>query len=722
MEENSAKIIDTLCSILNIERWQTENVISLIDSGNTVPFIARYRKEKTGGMDDTQLRDFHKLLLSLRSLEEKRADIIRLIDEQGVLTEELREKIENAATVSELDDIYRPFRPKRKTRASIAKERGLLPLAELVMAQESCFDARLEAEKYINEENGVSTVDDALLGAMDIIAENISDNADIRKKLREMTSKYGMLTSKNSTDEDTVYRTYYEFSQKISDIPPHRLLAINRGEKEGFLSVKLETDEEYMVKAIIRCVTPKVPVPATQYVIAAAEDAYKRLIAPSLATELRKEATEMAEDSSIKVFGKNLNGLLMQPPVKGNVVMGFDPGYRTGCKVAVVDETGKVLDTGVVYCTLPIHDKEKAKKQLTAMLLKNNVNIVSIGNGTASKESEIFISELIKSIDASIYYVMTNEAGASVYSASELAATEFPEYDSQLRSAVSIARRLQDPLAELVKIDPKSIGVGQYQHDMNPTKLSAELGGVVEACVNRVGVDLNTASPSLLGYISGINKTVAQNIAAYREENGKFKKRSELMNVPKLGKKAFEQCAGFLRISDGDNFLDNTSVHPESYSATVQLLNILGYTEKDVLNNEISDIRKKAKSYGTDKLCNELNIGDMTLSDIIDALLKPGRDPREELPQPTLRRDILSMEDLKPEMEITGVVRNVIDFGAFIDIGVHQDGLVHISQICDRFIKHPSDELSVGDTVKVKILEVDAKTKRISLTMKGIRS
>lgn len=716
MEEKNLKLVEILCEEFNIKRWQAENAVALIDDGNTVPFIARYRKEATGSMDDTMLRDFHKRLMALRSLEEKREDILRLIDEQGKLTDELSEAIENAKTLSELEDIYRPYRPKRRTRASIAKEKGLEPLSVLIMAQDKDFDPESEAEKYINEEKGVASVDDAIAGAMDIIAEDISDNADFRKKLREMTQNNGFITSKNAKDEDSVYSNYYDFSQKIDGLAPHRVLAINRGEKEGFLSVKIEVDEERLISYLIRKLTPKNSAPSTKYVELAAADAYKRLIAPSLATEIRNTATENAEDSSIKVFGKNLNGLLMQPPVKGNTVMGFDPGYRTGCKVAVVNETGKVLDTGVVYCTLPNHDKELAKKILTDMILRNNVDIISIGNGTASKESEIFISELIKGIDRRIYYVMTNEAGASVYSASELAASEFPEYDVALRSAVSIARRLQDPLAELVKIDPKSIGVGQYQHDMNATKLSTELTGVVEDCVNKVGVDLNTASPSLLGYISGVNKTVAKNIASYREENGKFKNRTELMNVPKLGKKAYEQCAGFLRISDGDNFLDNTSVHPESYKGALGLLKTLGYTSTD----NLSDLNGRAKEYGKKKLCEELDIGEITLNDIIDALLKPGRDPREELPKPTLREDVLSMEDLKPDMVLSGVVRNVIDFGAFIDIGVHQDGLVHISQICDKYIKHPSEVLSVGDNVEVKILDIDLKKKRISLTMKGI--
>ncbi len=721
MSEKDTQIIRILCEELNIKPWQAENVIGLIDDGNTIPFIARYRKEAHGAMDDTALREFDKRLTYLRSLEEKRADTLRLIDEQGKLTEELSAAINAAKTVSELDDIYRPFRPKRRTRATVAREKGLLPLAIALFKQDSSVtDPIALASEYINEENGISTAEEALAGAMDIIAEEISDNAEYRKELRARTQETGVLCVKAAKDEDSVYSQYYEYSEGIAKLPPHRLLAVNRGEKEGFLSVKLEADETAMVNYLIRRTTPKNETPATEYVKLAAEDAYKRLIAPSLATEIRNAATEVAEESSIKVFGKNLNGLLMQPPVRGKIVMGLDPGYRTGCKIAVVDETGKVLDTGVVYCTLPNHDKDKAKAILKDMILRHNVEIVSIGNGTASKESEILVADLIKTIDRPVFYVMTNEAGASVYSASELAAEEFPEYDVALRSAVSIARRLQDPLSELVKIDPKSIGVGQYQHDMNQKRLGEALGNVVEDCVNSVGIDLNTASPSLLSYVAGINKTVAKNIILYREENGKFHTRKQLLKVPKLGAKAFEQCAGFLRIPDADNVLDNTSVHPESYSAALSLLEKLGYTEEDVKNGNIEDIRTKAKSFGLAKLSEMLSTGEMTLADIIDSLLKPGRDPRDELPQPVLHSEILSMEDLKPEMVLDGVVRNVIDFGAFIDIGVHQDGLVHISQICNRFIKHPTDVLSVGDSVKVKILEVDPKKKRISLTMKNI--
>ena len=559
-----------------------------------------------------------------------------------------------------------------------------------------------------------------MAGAMDIIAEEISDNPEYRKDIRQKTIDFGLLVSKASTEDDSVYRLYYDFAEPIKKLANHRLLAINRGEKEGFLSVKIDIDEEKITNYLFRQLTPKHESPSTKYVKLAAEDSYKRLIAPSISTEIRNMLTENAEEASIKVFNQNLSGLLLQPPIKDKIVMGFDPGYRTGCKVAVVDETGKVLDTNVVYCTLPNHDKDKAKKILTDMILRNNVNLISIGNGTASKESEIFISDLLKEIDREVFYIMTNEAGASVYSASKLATEEFPQYDVALRSAVSIARRVQDPLAELVKIDPKSIGVGQYQHDMNQKRLGEALGGVVENCVNSVGVDLNTASPSLLAYVAGINKTVSKNIITYREENGKFNTRKELLKVPKLGAKAFEQCAGFLRITDGDNVLDNTSVHPESYKASAQLLKHMGYTEQDVQDGTVADLKQRLSKENTHKLAEELGIGEITLKDIADSIIKKGRDPREELPQPVLRSDILSMEDLKPDMVLTGTVRNVIDFGAFVDIGVHQDGLVHISQICDRYIKHPTDVLSVGDVVKVRVLEVDVPKKRISLTMKEV--
>ncbi|MEI3114240.1 MAG: Tex family protein, partial [Eubacteriales bacterium] len=594
------------------------------------------------------------------------------------------------------------------------------PLAEIILAQNPNDNIESISLDFIDAEKDVESSEDAMAGAMDIIAEEISDNPEYRKDIRQKTIDFGLLVSKASTEDDSVYRLYYDFAEPIKKLANHRLLAINRGEKEGFLSVKIDIDEEKITNYLFRRLTPKHESPSTKYVKLAAEDSYKRLIAPSISTEIRNMLTENAEEASIKVFNQNLSGLLLQPPIKDKIVMGFDPGYRTGCKVAVVDETGKVLDTNVVYCTLPNHDKDKAKKILTDMILRNNVNLISIGNGTASKESEIFISDLLKEIDREVFYIMTNEAGASVYSASKLATEEFPQYDVALRSAVSIARRVQDPLAELVKIDPKSIGVGQYQHDMNQKRLGEALGGVVENCVNSVGVDLNTASPSLLSYVAGINKTVSKNIITYREENGKFNTRKELLKVPKLGAKAFEQCAGFLRITDGDNILDNTSVHPESYKAAAQLLKHMGYTEQDVQDGTVADLKQRLSKENTHKLAEELGIGEITLKDIADSIIKKGRDPREELPQPVLRSDILSMEDLKPDMVLTGTVRNVIDFGAFVDIGVHQDGLVHISQICDRYIKHPTDVLSVGDVVKVRVLEVDVPKKRISLTMKEV--
>lgn len=718
MENSENKIISALVSEFNLKKTQVESTIALIDDGNTIPFIARYRKEATGSLSDEILRDFYDRLNYLRNLEAKKEEITRLIDEQEQLTSEITNAIENAVTLSELEDIYRPFRPKRRTRATIAKEKGLEPLAEIILQQNYEDNIESISLDYIDTEKGVESSEDALNGAMDIIAEQISDNAEYRKDIRTRTINEGFLVSKATTEEDSVYRLYYDFTEPIKKLANHRLLAINRGEKEGILSVKIDIDEEKIDSYLIRRLTPKREAPSTKYVILAAEDSYKRLIAPSIATEIRNMLTENAEEASIKVFNQNLSGLLLQPPVKGKVVMGFDPGYRTGCKVAVVDETGKVLDTNVVYCTLDIHDKSKAKKILTDMIVRNKVDIISIGNGTASKESEIFIADLLKEIDREVFYTMTNEAGASVYSASKLATEEFPQYDVALRSAVSIARRVQDPLAELVKIDPKSIGVGQYQHDMNQKRLGEALGGVVESCVNSVGVDLNTASPSLLSYVAGINKTVSKNIITYREENGKFVTRKELLKVPKLGAKAFEQCAGFLRITDGAEVLDNTSVHPESYKAAKELLEFLGYTKEDVQNGNVADLKKKLSSVNSAQLAERLGIGEITLNDIADSIIKKGRDPREELPQPVLRSDILSMEDLKPDMVLTGTVRNVIDFGAFVDIGVHQDGLVHISQICDRYIQHPTDVLSVGDIVKVRVLEVDAKKKRISLSMK----
>lgn len=715
------KIIDILTEEFSLKRWQIENTIELIDDGNTIPFIARYRKEKTGSLDDEILRTLSDRLSALRSLEDRKTEVTRLIDEQGKLTDELIHDISEAKTVSELEDIYRPYRPKRRTRAIIARERGLEPLAKLILKQDIFKGSITEyAQKYIDKEKGVENAEEALKGAMDIIAEEISDNANFRKHIKEVTRREANIVTKAAKDEDSVYRLYYDFSEPLKKLAHHRLLAINRGEKEGFLRVSFDMDEQKILNYLERELIPKKESITSEYVRTAIADSYKRLIAPSVENEIRSLMTDEAQEASIKVFSQNLSGLLLQPPVRNHIVLGFDPGYRTGCKTAVVDETGKVLDTGIVYCTLPNHDKDKAKKILKDMINRNHVDLISIGNGTASKESEIFIAELIKELPQKVCYVMTNEAGASVYSASKLASEEFPQYDVALRSAVSIARRVQDPLAELVKIDPKSIGVGQYQHDMNQKRLGEALGGVVESCVNSVGVDLNTASPSLLSYIAGINKTVAKNITLYREEHGRFQSRRELLKVPKLGNKAFEQCAGFLRIADGDNVLDNTSVHPESYKAAEKLLTELGYTENDVINGNISDIKERMKKLDLHDLTDKLGIGDITLKDIADSLLKRGRDPRDELPQPVLRSDILSMEDLKPDMILTGTVRNVIDFGAFVDIGVHQDGLVHISQICDRYIKHPTDVLSVGDVIKVKVLEVDPEKKRISLSMKNI--
>ncbi|MBP3360503.1 MAG: RNA-binding transcriptional accessory protein [Clostridia bacterium] len=712
------KIKAVLKEEFGLADYQVNNVIELIDDGNTIPFIARYRKEKTGEMSDEVLRSFFDRLSYLRSLEDKKSETARLIDEQGKLTEEISASIAAAATLTELEDIYRPFRPKRRTRASIARDRGLAPLAELLFAQGADTVPEEAAAAFIDAEKGVENNDEALAGARDIIAEEVSDDPQFRKIIRELTMHNAVISSKAAKEEDSVYINYYDFSEKASKLAPHRTLALNRGEKEGFLSVKLEMDEDIIFNYLLKKTVVNPSSPCAPQVEAAVRDSYSRLIAPSVATEIRNMLTEAAQESSIKVFGKNLSGLLLQPPVKGQTVLGVDPGYRTGCKLAVVDETGKVLATGVGYFTLPNHDREKAEKLVGKLISDNNVSLVSIGNGTASKEAEIFIAGLIGKLDRPVYYMMTNEAGASVYSASKLATEEFPEYDVSLRSAVSIARRLQDPLAELVKIDPKSIGVGQYQHDMNQKRLGETLGAVVEDCVNSVGVDLNTASPSLLSYVAGINKTIAKNIEAYRNEIGKFTKRKELLKVPKLGAKAFEQCAGFLRITDGSVALDNTSVHPESYEAAGIILSHLGYSEEDVFSGNLDGLKDKIKSYGASRLAEEAGIGLPTLRDIADSLLKRGRDPRDELPKPVLRTDVMSMEDLKPGMEMTGTVRNVIDFGAFVDIGVHQDGLVHISQICDKYISHPSEVLQVGDIIKVKVLDVDVKKNRISLTMK----
>lgn len=715
-------IAERIAQELELKQWQVDNTIALLDEGNTIPFISRYRKEATGELNDEVLRIFFDRLSYLRSMEERKADIKRIIEEQGKLTEELAAEIDKAEKLSELEDIYRPYRPKRRTRATVAKKKGLEPLATVIYLQNTKAESvDALAEEYIDPEKGVETVEDALQGAMDIIAEIISDNAEHRKKIREITAKTGVLSSKATTEEDSVYRLYYDFAEPVAKAVPHRVLAVDRGEKEKFLSVSVECDEEKIVDYLKRSeITDKSSI--TAYLVEnAAEDAYVRLIKPSIEREIRNELTNMAQEQAMQVFRVNLKNLLMQVPIRGQVVLGLDPGYRTGCKVGVVDETGKVLDTGVIYITHSEAQKESAKAFIKGLIKKHGITLISIGNGTASKETEIFAANLIKEIpEQNVKYIMTNEAGASVYSASKLAAEEFPDFDVTQRSAISIARRVQDPLAELVKIEPKAIGVGQYQHDMNQKRLSEVLGGVVEDCVNSVGVDLNTASVPLLQYVSGINMTIANNIVKYREEEGRFTSRAQLKKVGKLGPKAFQQCAGFLRIAGGKNVFDNTSVHPEAYDAATKLVEYLGYTMKDVEDNKLSDIKDRIKDRGLSALAKELEIGVPTLRDIVEEIIKPGRDPRDSVEQPLLREDVMSMEDLKPDMILTGTVRNVIDFGAFVDIGVHQDGLVHISQLSDKYVKHPMDVVSIGDIVKVKVLEVDVNKKRISLTMKGL--
>ena len=710
-------IAKKLCEELGFSASHTENIIKLIDEGNTIPFIARYRKEMTGNADDQLLRKFADRLEYYRNLEEKKEEVIRFIEEQGKMTGELREQILKCETLTDAEDIYRPFRPKRKTRASVARDRGLEPLAEFLLKQGS-EDVFSEAEKFITDE--VPDADSAIAGAMDIIAEDISDNTEIRSAIRSKTYNHGLLTTKPLQENLGVYEMYGDFSEGISSIANHRILALNRAEKEGVLSVSLKIEDEQLVDYIKRQIITNPSSPSAKYLLETCEDSYSRLVAPSVERELRTMLTERAGDAAIEVFSKNLKGLLIQPPVKGHVCLGVDPAYRTGCKLAVVDECGKLLDTAVIYPTPPQNKTAEGREKIKQLYEKHGFSIIAIGNGTASKETEIFISETISECSLDAKYAMVNEAGASVYSASQLAADEVPQLDLTLRSAVSIARRLQDPLTELVKIDPKSIGVGQYQHDMNQKKLGHSLGGVVEDCVNTVGVDLNTASPTLLSYVSGINGTVAKNIAAYREENGSFKTRSELKKVPKLGAKAFEQCAGFLRIPDGENVLDNTAVHPESYNAAKALLKLAGFNISDVAEGKLSGLRDKVSELGTMSVAEEIGIGIPTLNDMIDEILAPGRDIRSQLPPTELRSDIMDINDLKEGMVLSGTVRNVIDFGAFVDIGVHQDGLVHISQICNRFIKHPLEVLSVGDRVKVKIISVDTVKNRISLTMKEI--
>jgi len=715
------KLISQLIKEFNLKPFQVENTVKLIDDGNTIPFIARYRKEATGELNDQVLRELYERLVYLRNLDARKEEVLRLIDEQGKLTEDIKRDIEKSESITEIDDIYRPFRPKRRTRATIAKAKGLEPLAIIIMLQQPMKNSIEEvAAQYINAEKEVMSAEDALNGAMDIIAEEISDNASYRKAIRDMFLQSGIIKSKAKKDEDSVYRMYYEYSEAVAKVATHRILAINRGEKEEFLQVSLEVPEEQIVGYLKGRVLKSPPAQTTSYVAKAAEDSYQRLIYPSVEREIRNYLTEIAEEQAMKVFAKNLKDLLLQPPVKGKVALGLDPAYRTGCKIAVVDDTGKVLDTTVIFPTPPQNKVEESRRVISDLIARHDVDIIAIGNGTASKESEIFISELLKDIQKKVYYMMVSEAGASVYSASKLGADEFPDYDVAKRSAISIARRLQDPLAELVKIDPKAIGVGQYQHDMNQKRLGETLGGVVEDCVNSVGVDINTASAPLLSYISGINSKTAKNIVEYREANGRFKERRELLKVKNLGDKAFLQCAGFLRIQDGKNVLDNTSVHPESYSAAEKLLKLLGYTMEDVTARNLKELKKQAEAKGLEALAKEIEVGVPTLRDIIIELLKPGRDPRDELPKPVLRTDILDMKDLKPGMELVGTVRNVADFGAFIDIGVHQDGLVHISELCDRFVKKPMDVVSVGDIVKVRVLEVDQNRKRISLTMKGL--
>ena len=714
-------IIAAIAEELQIKKGQAEAAVKLIDEGNTIPFIARYRKEATGSLNDEVLRNLFDRLTYLRNLEDKKQTVLASIEEQGKLTDELKKAILEAQTQVAVDDLYRPYRPKRRTRATIAKEKGLEPLAQTILAQESSVDIMAEAAKYVDAEKDVADEAAALAGAKDIIAENVSDNAGYRTKIRELTMQKGRLISTAKDPKaESVYEMYYEFDEALSKVAGHRTLAINRGEKEKILTVKIEAPTEDIIKYLKKQVITNDGAPTAAVLTEVVEDAYDRLIAPAIEREIRNNLTEEAEDGAIKVFGKNLEQLLMQPPIAGQVVLGWDPAFRTGCKLAVVDPTGKVLDTTVIYPTAPTNETKirAAKETLKKLISKHHVTLISVGNGTASRESEQIIVELLKEIPEKVQYVITNEAGASVYSASKLATEEFPNFDVGQRSAASIARRVQDPLAELVKIDPKSIGVGQYQHDMNQKKLGEALNGVVEDCVNKVGVDLNTASASLLEYISGISKAIAKNIVAYREENGRFQTRRELLKVAKLGPKAFEQCAGFTRITGGKNPLDATSVHPESYDAAKKLLEKLGYTPEDVAERKLTGISGQIRDYG--KLAKELEIGEPTLRDIVKELEKPARDPRDEMPKPILRTDVLDMKDLKEGMVLKGTVRNVIDFGAFVDIGVHQDGLVHISEMSEKFIKHPLEAVSVGDIVDVRVLGVDMKKKRISLSMKGI--
>ena len=714
-------ILKQLQTEFAIKPFQAENTVKLLDEGNTVPFIARYRKEATGSLDDQIIRQLAERLTALRNLEEKREMVRKAITEQEAMTEEISAKLDAAMTQTEIEDIYRPYRPKRRTRASMAKEKGLAPLAEYIFGQTFLVPLEEYAAAFVDAEKGVTSVEEAIGGAKDILAEQFSDDADLRKMLREETIKHGQLVTKAAKEqtEPTVYEMYYDYSEPLQKAAGHRILAVNRGEKEGILSVKLEAETDRLLQKMERRLIRKNS-PAAGLLREVIADSYERLMAPSLEREIRGGLTEQAEESAMAVFRENLKQLLLQPPIKGKTVLALDPAYRTGCKIAVIDETGKPLETTVVYPTPPQNKKEEAEKKLTALIKKYDVDLISIGNGTASRESEQFVADMLKKLEKKVYYVIANEAGASVYSASKLGAEEFPDYDVALRSAVSIGRRIQDPLAELVKIDPKSIGVGQYQHDMNQKRLGETLGGVVEDCVNSVGVDLNTASPALLSYVAGINSAVAKNILAYREENGLFHSRKELKKVPKLGPKAFEQCAGFLRIAESDMPLDRTGVHPESYKAAEGLLRLAGCSLEDVAKGQVKGLGQKVSL--TEETAQKLGIGLPTLLDIAKELEKPGRDPRDEAPAPVLRSDVLSMEDLKEGMVLKGTVRNVIDFGVFVDIGVHQDGLVHISQICDRFIKHPLEAVKLGDVVTVKVLGVDLARKRISLTMRDVEN
>ena len=712
-------ILQTIANELNIKEQQVENTVKLIDDGNTIPFIARYRKEVTGNLSDEILRDLGERLNYLRNLESRKEEVSRLIEEQGKLTEELKQDIEKAVTLSELEDIYRPYKQKKKTRATVAKAKGLEPLATIIYMQSDKRDIYEIAKEYINEEKQVNSVDEAINGALDIIAENVSDNAEYRKRIKKLCFREAVIISKGAKEEKSPYEMYYDFAETIAKIPSHRILAINRGEKEDFLKVKIEKPEEKILYFIKKDIIKD---GNSQYKILlekAIEDAYSRLIEPSIERELRADLTEKAEEKAIKVFGQNAKQLLLQPPIKGMTVIGFDPAYRTGCKIAVIDSTGKLLDTTTIYPTEPQNDVVGARKKIVELINKYNVNMIAIGNGTASRESEIFVSDTLKEIPNEVYYAIVSEAGASVYSASKLATEEYPDINVSLRGAISIARRLQDPLAELVKIAPKAIGVGQYQHDVNQKRLSESLTGVVEDAVNSVGVDVNTATPSLLSYVAGVNGTIAKNIVKYRDENGKLKSRKELLKVPKLGKVAFEQCAGFIRIFDGTNPLEITAVHPESYEVAEKLLDKIGYDKKDLVNKEkLEEIKEKLKNVNTKELSKELEVGELTLKDIISEISKPGRDPREELPKPILRSDVLKFEDLQEGMELTGTVRNVIDFGAFVDIGVKHDGLVHISEMSDKYVKNPSEIVSVGDIVKVKVIGIDKERQKVKLSMK----